>query len=166
MRILFLLTTFLALTGCSYEKKTETCTFNGNPVDCSELNSRRSQDTVNTRISVNVSLRAEMKLDTHEIRILENAEDSDSARANGTELTCYLRVNADQAISHTLMSNGILFLRNFSDSNDSIQFKRVSGQGVFGIWVNEKRENSNLNVKTVLEILNNQIRINRTCTLN
>jgi hypothetical protein len=87
---LLLLASLLALTACesgsSTSSKTvsKTCTYNGEPVDCSLLESPGRT----TPVALSAEIQTRINLTENEIEILENAEDVDSEIKNGKVYNC------------------------------------------------------------------------------
>lgn len=145
MKTLILITLLATLVSCKTKTTSRSCTFNGEPVECSQLNSLEDGDTTPPVLTAQVT--AAIDVSETEIEILENTYDKKEETVNGKAYSCFIETSVGE-VSRYSIANGKLTIMN---DNGSAVYTRTQGSGkeIDGTWVmkNIKMEKGYIDLK-------------------
>ena len=166
MNYLLSLIALMSLASCNVSKTSNSkkCTFNGEPVDCSESSSESDgRDESSESIVLNANVSAAISISNNEIEFLENTLDEAKETKNGNEYECSSETQAGETLNYKLSGNTLgIFARNTVET-----YTRVSGDAKFiqGSWKSIERDEMGLTT-TILVFTENKMQLNVKCEFN
>jgi hypothetical protein len=160
MKSLVTLIFVLSLASCnsSHSSKSQSCTFNNSPIDCTEMNTQAAGSET--------ALRAQI---TSKIMILSDFleikdRDTNFSRETVNGRTHYCEVSTKDIFGFFFhFDEKSLFLR-VKDLGESVKYEKVEGltNSIYGQWKNSVEESDHTRI-TTLEILPDTLKITAEC---
>lgn len=168
VRILIIssLLTLVACNSDSSSKKTESCTFNDEPVECSTLKGNTDRDVDGDMprgqkkpLKLNAKVKAEITLEADSIEVLETVQDEDKEINNGEEYTCSSFTQAGDTYKYKIKGDQLQL--TFKGATES--FKLVPGE--ISSW--RLVENDDMgSTETTISLTKDTMEIDVVCKFN
>jgi hypothetical protein len=163
MRPLLFPLLFLTAVSCggkSSSSHTQSCTLNGQPVDCSVLTQRQSERNAQRQeTKLRAAITTSVSLTPTTFTTLENKDDTRREVSDGTSFECRVFSYADQSFSYRVSLNTL----TISAQGNSERYQRQgSGSGLEGRWQSSTTDAEGTFI-SVLIFHGNQLQIIQEC---
>jgi hypothetical protein len=150
MKHVFGIIILLTITACdsSETTKSKSCTYNGEPVDCSALESGSRSSISNSELSLTASVSTEISLLDNSIEVLENSYDIASKTLEGKTYDCETSTNAGDVFDYSLVGDELQLTKD----GRLEAFTRVKGDKnkLFGTWKNIEKDSEGSIILTLI----------------